>query len=144
MREESPNGGAERWLAGGKGTVASHLSVGEKAAKRGKLQPPSAFIDGGERRGDCGPARRRQGTGGLPVRRQHGARWFPLSWVSDGWASVGFLNSGMSQKGIRASLFMAQLVNNYFSFFPHRNKFENYENPTFIALKFTKLCNLIE
>jgi hypothetical protein len=59
MREESPNGGAERRLVDGKGMSVAHLGVGEKATERGKLWPPSAFIDGGERGGgDCGPARR--------------------------------------------------------------------------------------
>jgi hypothetical protein len=39
--------GVEQWLASDEGMVAAHLSVGEKAAERGKLQLPSTFIAGG-------------------------------------------------------------------------------------------------
>jgi hypothetical protein len=49
MREESSNGGVERWLASDEGMVGAHLSIGEKAPQRGKLRPPSAFIVRAER-----------------------------------------------------------------------------------------------
>jgi hypothetical protein len=42
--------GVEQWLASDEGMVAAHLSVGEKAAERGKLQLPSTFIAGGRHR----------------------------------------------------------------------------------------------
>jgi hypothetical protein len=49
--------------------MAAHLSVGEKAVNRGKLQLLSTFIAGGEGGGsDRGPTRRRQGAGGTMVR----------------------------------------------------------------------------
>jgi hypothetical protein len=51
MCEELPNGGAERRLASGEGMAVAHLVIGEKAAERGKLRLPSAFIVGGEREG---------------------------------------------------------------------------------------------
>jgi hypothetical protein len=85
-------------------------------AKRGKLQLPSAFIAGGEGGGNHGPARQRQGISGLPVRQHHSAHQFPLSRVSDGWASVSFCTSGMSRKGIRAALFMARPITIAFPF----------------------------
>jgi hypothetical protein len=37
MREESPIGGAERWLAGGEGMAVAHLSIGGKQQKGGSF-----------------------------------------------------------------------------------------------------------
>jgi hypothetical protein len=51
MRDKSPNGGVERWLAGSDGTAAAHLIIGEKVVEKGKLRLPSAFIARGEREG---------------------------------------------------------------------------------------------
>jgi hypothetical protein len=90
MREESPNGGAERRLASCEGMAVSHLDVGEKAEERGEALAVERFYSWGREGGDRGPTHQRQGASNLPIRRYHGAHRFPLSWVFDGWALVGF------------------------------------------------------
>jgi hypothetical protein len=54
MRLESPNGGAERWLAGSEGAAVDYLSMGKSCEERGSFSRSVAFIQGGER-GWCGP-----------------------------------------------------------------------------------------
>jgi hypothetical protein len=64
MHEDSPNGGVERWLGGGEGTM-----LVKKQRKGGSFSLLSVFIAGREReRGDRGPARRQQCTGDTMAR----------------------------------------------------------------------------
>jgi hypothetical protein len=79
---------ASQWWRNG-GSSPQHWG---KSTTKGEASATECFYSWrSERGGDYGPARRRQGTGGLPV-----ARRFPLSWVFDGWASIGFWTRGVS------------------------------------------------
>jgi hypothetical protein len=51
MCEESPNGGVEQQLVGGKGMAAAHLNMGKSYEKGRKLQPVGRFYTPEEREG---------------------------------------------------------------------------------------------
>jgi hypothetical protein len=83
-REESPNGGAERWLAGSEGAVAAYLNVGKTVKRGGSLDRSVAFIPRRRERGVCGLARRRSDAGVEPDRQSQARVGFPLLRVADG------------------------------------------------------------
>jgi hypothetical protein len=58
-------------------------------------------------RGVClGPARRLQPADGSPEQLDHSVRRVPCFGVTNWWASVGVLKTGMSPISTRAALFM--------------------------------------
>jgi hypothetical protein len=90
MRKESPNGGANRQLAGDEGVAVAHLNIRKKSAERGKLWPGTPFIGEGERGGVRGPTRRWRSANSLPVRRGYDARWLPYPRSLTGGPRSGF------------------------------------------------------
>jgi hypothetical protein len=123
----------------------SHLGVGEKS--NGKKEASGGvflFIDRGERGGGPGPASWCQYVGDLPKQLGHGMVLGPLSRVTDQWASFGVLKTGVSPSAGRPHCSPIQPDNKRFSIFPNSTKFENCEIHLSIALKFTKLCKLVE
>jgi hypothetical protein len=136
----------EWWLASDEGAVVAHLGVGKKSADRRKLRPGNPFIARGEReRGDgCGPVRQWRLADGSPVWWGCGVCRVPLSQVSDGWPSVGVSKPGVSPNGCGLHCSSVRPTNNWFSILLNWTEFVNYESHLSLALKFTKLFNLIE
>jgi hypothetical protein len=69
MRKESPNGGANRRLAGGEWRVVLTSALGKEVAKEEASAGVTHFIGEGERErgGEPGPTHRHQSANGLPV-----------------------------------------------------------------------------
>jgi hypothetical protein len=144
MRKELKNGASKRWLTSGEEAVVAHLGAGEKAMKGVEALVTSPLYRWRTER-----VRRRAPRVG--VTRWRWARpaepWHvPVSPVLGcWWAGLGqVLKGGASQNRYQATLFLGPDRYTQFSIFLNWTKFVNYKTHPSIALKFTKLCNLIE
>jgi hypothetical protein len=93
VREESPNGRANRWLTGDEWVAVAYLGHGENDERGGSLQHPVVFIGGGERErgGGLGPAHQRQPADGLPKRLGRSVRRVPCLGSLTGGPRLVFL-----------------------------------------------------
>jgi hypothetical protein len=118
MRKESPNGGANRCLAGGEQRVVLTSALGKEVEKEEASAGATLFIGQGERGGGPSPARWCQDAGGLPDWLDRGMALGPLSLVTDQWASVSVFKPGVSPNGCGLHCSSIRPVNNWFSIFP--------------------------
>jgi hypothetical protein len=90
MRTESPNGGVNQRLAGGKWIAVPTSVEGKNGQREGSFGRSDVSIGGERERASGGPSSRRW-TLALSRNGKPSARaGFPCSWVADRWASVRF------------------------------------------------------